>query len=88
MMYHPSLLVTLIIVVAALVVGGVTAAVFRGAMRNLWAGVVSLGFVVAGGASVLLEMSWMADEMQRLLAQSVAMFLLLTGAVFAFRARG
>jgi hypothetical protein len=88
MMYHPSTLMTLIIVVAALLAGGATAALFRGVARNLWAGLVSLGFVLTGGASVLLEMSWVASEMQRLVVQSVALFLLLTGFTFASRARG
>jgi hypothetical protein len=87
MIYHLSWLMTGAVAAAALVIGIFSAVLLSGVARTLWAVVISLGFVVVGSASVLLDASWMASEPQRLAAQTAALFLLLTGVIFTLRAR-
>ncbi len=87
MNYHLSWLMTGAVAAAAIVLGVVSAFLIRGVARTLWAVLISLGFVVVGITSVLFDASWMASDLQRLVVQAVAVFLLLTGITFALRAR-
>jgi uncharacterized membrane protein YjjP (DUF1212 family) len=86
MVYHLTWLMTLIVCVVALIIGIVSSFLFRhGAIRTIWAVLVSLIFVVAACASVVLDYSWMATGDQRLIAQAVALCVGLSGLVYAVR---
>ncbi len=86
MEYHLTWIMTLIVFAAALLIGIVSSLIFRqGPIRTIWAVLVSLIFVVTGCASVVLEYSWMATSNQRLVAQAAAIFIGLSGLIYAVR---
>ncbi len=85
--YQLSLLATLIVVVAALVIG-IASSMFmlQGRRRDVWAIFVAVVFVLSAMSAVIFEYSWMFTQTDRILAQAVALGAALTGIVFAARA--
>jgi hypothetical protein len=78
---------TLMVLVVALVIGIGSAMVIRdGAIRNIWAALVTLVFIVSAGTAVILDLSWMFTDTAREQAQIVALGAALTGIVYSIRA--
>jgi flagellar motor component MotA len=87
MEYLLSWSATMIVFLVALVIGIVTAFVIRdGALRALWAILVTLVFIGAAMTAVIFGYSWMFTETAREQAQIVALGAALTGIVYAIRA--
>ncbi len=87
--YRLTWLATLIVVVVGVVIGAASAlAVPGGPLRNVWAAIVTLVFIVSGFTAVIFDYSWMFNDAWRAAAQAVAVGAAVVGFVYAARARG
>ncbi len=85
--YRLTTLATVIVFAIALVIGVVSAMLFRdGVRRTVWACVVTGVFVIAGCAAVLFEFSWMFSQPDRVIAQAVAVGAAMVAVTFTIRA--
>lgn len=86
MEYRLTWLATGIVLLVSLLIGIGSSLVFRAAIpRTIWAIVISLLFMGAGIAAVLLEYSWKGTAQGRFLAQLLAIGAMLTGITYAVR---
>lgn len=87
MQYELSWRVTFVVFVVAIALGiGSSALIRDGAVRTIWATIISVIFIASAGASVLFSYSWVFTETSRMVAQSLALGSLLTGITYTMRA--
>jgi hypothetical protein len=85
--YRLTTLATVIVFAVAIVIGVVSAMLFKdGVRRTVWACFVTAVFVIAGFAAVLFEFSWMFSQPDRVIAQAVAVGAALVAVTFTIRA--
>ncbi len=85
--YRLTTLATVIVFAIAIVIGVVSAMVFReGMRRTVWAWFVTGVFLVAGFCAVLFEFSWMFSQPERVIAQAVAIGTAMVAITFSIRA--
>lgn len=85
--YRLTTLETVIVLAIAVVIGAISAMIFRdGTRRTVWAWFVTAVFVIAGFAAVLFEFSWMFTQPDRLVAQAVALGAAMVAITFTTRA--
>lgn len=85
--YRLTTLATVIVFAIAVVIGVISAMLFRdGVRRTAWAWFVTVVFVIAGLAAVLFEFSWMFSQPDRVMAQAVAVGAAMVAITFSIRA--